>query len=88
MSRHLDPDRLPEKVARYAEAQVAAGNFDSIEDVLAAGVEVLRQREEDWADYAKGLWAERTAAADRGEFAEDDYAQVMARIRARVDRAE
>lgn len=86
MARYIDPATLPETVARYAEAQVAAGNFASIEDVLSAGVEVLQQREQDWLDYAKGLWTERTAAADRGEFSEGEPAEIMARIRARVER--
>lgn len=86
MPRHIDSADLPESVARYAEAQVTAGNYASIEDVLSAGVEVLQQREQDWQDYARDLWRDRAAVADRGEFAEGTPSEVMARIRARVER--
>ena len=81
------PVHLPEEVARFAEAEVAAGNFASVEDVLEAGIEVLQQREQDWHDYAQDLWAERSAAADRGEFAEGSAAEVLQRVRSRVERA-
>jgi len=87
MPRHIDPADLPEDVARYAEAQVAAGNFASIEDVLSASVEVMEQRQQDWQDYTRELWQDRAAAADRGEFAEGTPVEVVARIRARVERA-
>jgi putative addiction module CopG family antidote len=47
------PSSIPEDVARFAEAQVSAGRFASIGDVLRAGVEAMRYRE--------SLEAERTA---------------------------
>jgi Arc/MetJ-type ribon-helix-helix transcriptional regulator len=89
MSRHLDLTDLPESVARFAQAEVAAGRYASIEEVLTAGVEALRERadaEEEWLDYARDLWKERAAAADRGEFAEGTAAEMVARVRARVER--
>ncbi len=41
MARHLSADNLPEDVARLAEAEVAAGRFASVEDVVRAGVEAI-----------------------------------------------
>jgi putative addiction module CopG family antidote len=45
MPRTIDPSEIPEEVARFAEAQVAAGRFASVGAVLLAGVEALEQRE-------------------------------------------
>jgi Arc/MetJ-type ribon-helix-helix transcriptional regulator len=90
MMKPLDPAVLPEPVARFAEAEVAAGHYPSIEEVLCASVEALRERaeaEQEWLTYARNLWNERAAAADRGEFSEGTTAEMMARIRARVERA-
>ena len=78
---------LSEDVARSAEALVAAGRVGSIEDVVRVGIVALEERDQEWVDYARDLWRERTAAADRGEFAEGTSAEIMARIRARVERA-
>jgi Arc/MetJ-type ribon-helix-helix transcriptional regulator len=89
MSGHLDLTDLPEAVARFAQAEVAAGHYASIEEVLTAGVEALRERaeaEQEWLDYARDLWKDRTAAADRGEFSGGTAAEMMARTRARVER--
>jgi Arc/MetJ-type ribon-helix-helix transcriptional regulator len=89
MPRQLDLADLPEPIARFAQAQVAAGKYASIEEVLAAGVEALRRQseaDEEWLDYARALWSDRVAAAERGEFSEGNSAEMMARIRARVER--
>jgi Arc/MetJ-type ribon-helix-helix transcriptional regulator len=89
MSGHLDLTDLPEAVARFAQAEVAAGHYASIEEVLTAGVEALRERaeaEQEWLDYARDLWKDRTAAADRGEFSGGTSTEMMARIRARAER--
>ena len=56
MPRHIDPADLPEAVARFAEAEVAAGRYASVEDVLIAAVEALRQRaeaEQEWPEEAQ-----------------------------------
>jgi len=45
MARTLSPSEIPEEVARFAEAQVAAGRFASIADVLLASKEALEERE-------------------------------------------
>jgi Arc/MetJ-type ribon-helix-helix transcriptional regulator len=85
--RHLDPADLPENVARYAQAQVAAGRFASIEAVLSAGVEALQQREQDeqaWLEYARKEAAEGFAELERGEGISGTVDQHMARIDAAV----
>jgi Arc/MetJ-type ribon-helix-helix transcriptional regulator len=90
MPRHLDPADLPEPVARFAQAEVAAGHYPSVEHVLAAGVEALQQQaeaEQDWLDYARDLWKDRVAAANGGEFSGGTTAEMMARVRARVERS-
>lgn len=87
MPRHLDPADLPEDIARIAQAQVAAGNFESVEEVVRASVQALEAREDEFLDYARDLWRERKAAAERGEFSEGTPAEIMARIRARVERS-
>jgi antitoxin ParD1/3/4 len=46
MSRHIESADLPEDIARLAEAQVAAGRFATVEDVVRAGVEALAQMEQ------------------------------------------
>lgn len=45
MARSIDPREIPEEVARFAEAQIAAGRFANIGEVLLAGKEALEQRE-------------------------------------------
>ena len=45
MPRSIDPSEIPEEVARFAEAQVAAGRFASVAEVFRAGKEALEQRE-------------------------------------------
>jgi Arc/MetJ-type ribon-helix-helix transcriptional regulator len=86
MSRHIHVADLPEDIARIAEAQVAAGNFATIEDVVRASVQALEARDREWLEYARDLWHERAAAAERGEFSEGTPSEMMARIRAHVER--
>lgn len=87
MPRHLDPADLPEDVARYAQAQVAAGRFASIEDVLSAGIEALQARDQadqEWVAYARTEAEAGFAALDRGEGIRGTAAEHMARIDAAV----
>jgi antitoxin ParD1/3/4 len=49
MGRPLSLADLPEDVARFAEAELASGRFSTVEDVIRAGAEALREREEDEA---------------------------------------
>jgi antitoxin ParD1/3/4 len=46
MPRHIESADLPEDIARIAEAQVAAGRFASVEDVVRAGVEAVARIEQ------------------------------------------
>lgn len=87
MTRRLDPADLPEHVARYAQAQVAAGRFATIEDVLSAGIEALAARdrnEQEWLAYAQAEAQDGFAALDRGEGIRGTAGEHMARISAAV----
>jgi Arc/MetJ-type ribon-helix-helix transcriptional regulator len=55
MPRSIDPSEIPEEVARFAEAQIAAGRFASVGEVLLAGKEALEQREATDAERAHRL---------------------------------
>ena len=92
MTRHIDPADLPEHVALYAQAQVAAGRFASIEDVLSAGIEALQERDradQEWLAYARKEAEDGFAELDRGEgilgTAAEHMAQIDAAMRARAD---
>ena len=91
MARYLDLASLPESVARYAQGQVAAGRFASIEDVLSAGVEALQERDEadpEWLTYARTEAESGFAALDRDEgipgTADEHVARIDAAVRARA----
>jgi len=78
MAKHITATDLPEDLARFAEAQVAAGRFSSVEDVLRAGTDALErhQREE------TKLVALRAAIAE-GDASPDAPPGVFDRIRAK-----
>lgn len=62
------PSKLPEDVARFAEAKVSSGRFASVDDVLRASVEALEAREDDaqeWLDGAREKWREGVASSER-----------------------
>ena len=64
---------LPDHLARFAEAEVAAGRFTSIDNVIEAGVETLRKRQERYDAKVKALDAaleegERSGLAEDGVF--------------------
>jgi Arc/MetJ-type ribon-helix-helix transcriptional regulator len=83
MPRHLDPADLPEPVARFARAEVAAGHYASVEDVLTAGVQALQERaaaEQEWLAFAQREAADGFAALDRGEGLSGTAGQHMSRI--------
>jgi putative addiction module CopG family antidote len=46
MARPITSADLPPHLARFAEAEVAAGHFTSVEEVVEAGLEMLQKREE------------------------------------------
>jgi Arc/MetJ-type ribon-helix-helix transcriptional regulator len=91
MARHLDPRDLPENVARYAQGEVAAGRFASIEDVLSAGIEALQARDQadqEWLAYARREAESGFAALDRHEgirgTADEHMTRIDAAVRARA----
>lgn len=78
MARPITSADLPEDLARFAEAQVAAGRFASVEDVVRAGVDALRERSE--SERLNGLRREAAdgfAAFDRGEGFDASADQLM-----------
>lgn len=52
----IHPSEIPEEFATFAEAQVAAGRFANIAEVLLASKEALEQREA-YEDRVKALRA-------------------------------
>jgi predicted transcriptional regulator len=86
MAKQLTPADLPEDVARLAVAQVAAGRFATIEDVVRAGVYALAQPDELLSVEDEEVFVaavrEGHAQIARGEGI--PHAQVMARAAARL----
>jgi Arc/MetJ-type ribon-helix-helix transcriptional regulator len=68
MAKPLTLNDLPEDLAHFARAEMAAGHFPSIEDVLRAGVDALRERAQgEWLASLRRDAAEGFASFDRGE---------------------
>jgi Arc/MetJ-type ribon-helix-helix transcriptional regulator len=91
MARYLDLTSLPDNVTRYAQGQVDAGRFASIEEVLSAGVEALQARDEadqEWLAHARSEAESGFAELDRGEgirgTADEHMARIDAAVRARA----
>jgi antitoxin ParD1/3/4 len=78
MAKHISLPDLPEDLARFAEAQVAAGRFSSIEDVLRAGTKALEHKQR----HEQKMAALRTAIAE-GDASPDAEPGVFERIRAK-----
>lgn len=87
MARYIDVTSLPEQVTRYAQRQIDAGRFARLEDVLAAGLEALEERDESdqhWLTEARREAETGFAELDRGEGTRATAAEHMARIDAAV----
>ena len=71
MTKHIDAADLPEDIARVAQAQVAAGRFSTVEDVVRAGVEAVAEEmpgmPRDWTDFLRYRFEAGRAAFARGE---------------------
>jgi len=68
----------PDELVRFAEAQIAAGRFANMEQVVRAGVESLKERDEAekvWVDYARDKWRSGKEASARDGAVEMDDAQ-------------
>ena len=79
MSKHITSADLPEDLARFAEAQVTAGRFASVEAVLRAGKEAL---EHEQRRQERKLAKLREAIAE-GDASPDAEPGVFDRIRAK-----
>ena len=76
----LEHVTLPDEAARFAAAQVAVGRFRSVDDVLAAGVEALQERDQiqdDWLAHARQCFEQGRAAFARGEVLETTPDELM-----------
>jgi Arc/MetJ-type ribon-helix-helix transcriptional regulator len=86
-----DLANLPDNVTRYAQGQVDAGRFASIEEVLSAAIEALQARDEadqEWLAHARREAESGFAELDRGEgiraTADEHMARIDAAVRARA----
>jgi antitoxin ParD1/3/4 len=79
MTIQLSPEQQ-----QWLEAQVAAGNFSSLEQAVAVAIADLMATAEDDLDWAKPLVDEAVAELDRGEGVPADEA--FARIYKSLDR--
>jgi len=89
----MDLSSLPEEVKDLVRAQIEAGHFSSVDEVVCEALRLLREREELFASQHDGLRcqiAEGVAAEERGEIrnGEDAIADVRRRIDARLRRGE
>jgi Arc/MetJ-type ribon-helix-helix transcriptional regulator len=76
----LEHVTLSDEAARFAAAQVSAGRFQSVDDVLAAGVEALQERDQiqhDWLVYARRCFDQGRTAFSRGEILETTPDELM-----------
>jgi putative addiction module CopG family antidote len=80
MSKHVTAADLPEDLARFAEAQVAAGHFASVEDVLRAGKEALEARQRRHAKKMDELRAAIAAGDASPDFEGNPFASVRAEL--------
>ena len=78
MARHLIPADLPEEAARFAQAQIAAGRFASVDALITAAMNALAERDDE-----EKLQALRTAL-DEGEASGVAEGDPFARVRARL----
>jgi antitoxin ParD1/3/4 len=76
MARHLAAADLPDDIARVAEAQVAAGRFASVEDVVRAGVAAIAAYEQKLAT----LRAAQQEGEASGVFEGDAFESVRAEL--------
>ena len=76
MARPINPADLPEDIVRLAEAQIAAGRYATIDDVVRAGVEAIDR-------YHQNLDAVRAALAEgerSGTFDGDPFESVRTEL--------
>jgi antitoxin ParD1/3/4 len=82
----MELSSLPEEVKELVRAQLEAGHFQSVDEVICEALRLLREREELFASQREELRAqiaEGVAAEERGELR--DGAEAVADVRRRID---
>lgn len=82
----MDLKSLPDEVKELVRAQLEAGHFQSVDEVVCEALRLLQEREALFASHAEHLRskiAEGVAAEERGEFRDGDDA--TADVRRRID---
>ncbi len=82
----MDLTMLPDEVRELVRAQIEAGRFQSVDDVVVEALRLLQEREELFAshrDELRAQIAEGVAAEERGELR--DGREAVTHVRRRID---
>ena len=82
----MDLSALPDEVKELVRAQIEAGHFQSVDEVVCEALRILQEREELFAsqrDALRAQIAEGVAAEERGELR--DGREAIADVRRRID---
>jgi len=82
----MDLSALPDEVKELVRAQIEAGHFQSVDEVVCEALRILQEREELFAsqrDALRAQIAEGVAAEERGELR--DGREGIADVRRRID---
>lgn len=82
----MDLSALPDEVKELVRAQIEAGHFQSVDEVVCEALRLLQEREELFAsqrDALRAQIAEGAAAEERGELR--DGREAIADVRRRID---
>ena len=82
----MDLTALPDEVKELVRAQIEAGHFQSVDEVVCEALRLLQEREELFAsqrDALRAQIAEGVAAEERGELR--DGREAIADVRRRID---
>ena len=82
----MDLSALPDEVKELVRAQIEAGHFQSVDEVVCEALRLLQEREELFAsqrDALRAQIAEGVAAEERGELR--DGREAIADVRRRID---
>jgi antitoxin ParD1/3/4 len=82
----MDLTSLPDEVKELVRAQIEAGHYRSVDEVVCEALRLLQEREDLFASHRGELRAqiaEGVAAEERGELRSGDEA--LADVRSRID---
>jgi antitoxin ParD1/3/4 len=82
----MDLTSLPDEVKELVRAQIEAGRFHSVDEVVCEALRLLQEREELFASHREELRAQiaaGVAAEERGELR--DGHEAVADVRRRID---